>query len=64
MPQDPSDDIPAGMFFFVDHPERTMDVSHYFRQIAISQRRQVPWINRSWARNRAFVLHPPPPWKS
>jgi hypothetical protein len=51
------------MYFFVDHPERTMDVSHYLRQIAISQRRQVPWINRSWARNRDFVLHPSPSWK-
>ena len=48
------------MFFFVDHPERMVDVSHYFRQIAISQRRHVPWINRSWSRNRDFVLHPPP----
>ena len=44
--------------FFVDHPERTMDVSHYFRQIAISQRRQVPWINRSWARNQRFRAAP------
>jgi hypothetical protein len=62
MSKDPYADIPASMFFFVDHPERTVDVSHYFRQIAISQRRHVPWINRSWSRNRAFVLHLPP-WK-
>jgi hypothetical protein len=62
MSKDPPADIPASMFFFVDHPERMMDVSHYLRQIAISQRRQVPWINRSWSRNRDFVLHPRP-WK-
>jgi hypothetical protein len=58
-----NDGIPASMLFFVDHPERTMDVAHYLRQNAISQRRNVPWINRSWSRNREFVLHPRP-WKS
>ena len=50
------------MIFFIGHPEREVDVAHYLRQNAISQRRDVPWINRAWARNRDFILHPKP-WK-
>ena len=53
---------PADMDFFLDHPERDVDLAHYLRQRAISERRQVPAHHRSWLRNRDFLLQLKP-WK-
>ena len=45
-------DLSGGMNFFITHPSREVDVSHYFRQIMITQRRHAPWVNLIWCRNR------------
>ncbi len=45
-------DLSGGIDFFITHPGRQVDVSHYFRQITISRRRQVSWVNCIWCRNR------------
>lgn len=47
---------------YVTHPPACgSSVAHYFRQVAISRRRQSRWIDRSWRRNRTLAT--PSPWK-
>ena len=48
----PDDNDGGGMDFFIKHPGRNVDVSHYLRQTTITRRRQEPWINRVWCSNR------------
>ena len=48
-------DLVGGMDFFITHPGREIDVAHYFRQTTITRRRQMPWINRAWCRNKQLA---------
>ena len=45
----------GGMDFFIQHPGRDVDVSHYLRQVTITRRRHDPDVNQAWCRNQRFL---------
>ncbi len=48
--------FPDGATYSTHPPECGASVAHYFRQVAISRRRQARWIDRCWRRNRKLSL--------